>query len=108
VWDISRGKHTSQTSIAWKDHYLALIEYSLIHGHCNVPKKDWFDCTLQATATSPARRYHGHLGGWLFMQKVKFNGPTSSSSADKVAQLKQLVDEGMVVWFLDMFSISYY
>lgn len=95
MWDISRGKHTSQTSIPWKDHYLALLEYAKLHGHCNVPKKDWFDCILQATATSPIRRYHGQLGAWLLIQKSKLSGEIAASSADKYALLRQLVEEGM-------------
>lgn len=94
VWDVSQGKHTSQTSIPWKDHYLALLEYAHIHGHCNVPRKDWFDCTLPASATSPIRRYHGNLGEWLHTQKAKLTTSTTSSSADRIVLLRQLVDEG--------------
>jgi hypothetical protein len=101
-WDISRGKHTQQSSIPWPDHFAALMEYCKEHGHCNVPKKVWYECLLPPTTLSPGKQYCGPLGSWLQAQKQRakrqLTGTVGATDPhpERAAMLQHLVDEGKI------------
>ena len=75
TWNICRGKYANQsTSITFMDHFTALLEYSKQYGHCNVPKKDWYQCIIPITEYNPGveKQYNAPLGSWLYVNKLKY------------------------------------
>lgn len=109
------GKHMGESD--WDIHYLALIEYSKVHGTCNVPQKDEFECDIAGMGEDGQPfKYKGRLGQWVRSQrqlKRALDAPASESkrkprksedpdkpiliqtlSPEREAKLQLLVDQG--------------
>lgn len=107
------GKHIAESD--WEIHYLALIEYSKIHGNCNIPQKEEFECDLPGMGEGGQTfKYKGRLGQWVRSQrqlkraldmnestsqkrgdKPEHKGTIQTLSPDREAKLQKLVNEGI-------------
>lgn len=86
----------------WLAHYAALVIYGRRNGHCNVPYKAYFECTLPWTdkQTNEVGTFRGNLGAWLMHQRQsrKRIGDVSALLPEREALLQQLVDQGKLLW----------
>jgi hypothetical protein len=92
LWDASERRGNKTTSGEWRRHYAALLEYRRIHGHCNVPQSQTFECDLSESRTDAA--YTGRLGVWLSTQRVLYK--SKRLAPDRLELLQRLVDEGVL------------
>jgi hypothetical protein len=61
--------------IDWNIHYAALEEYGREYGHCNVPFKCVYECTLRGAGEAGGDvSYAGNLGRWLDRQRQNQKG----------------------------------
>lgn len=82
-WD-SHRKETNDDN--WNRNYEALLQYSRIHGHCNVP--NGFVITEDESSIP--------LGSWLKDQhKTKRAGKLG---AERLSKFQKLIDEGLLNW----------
>ena len=81
----------------WVRHFAALRYYCQEHGHCNVPKRDSYECVLPGMGDN-GEDYHyvGNLGRWLADQRQAKRGTHVSYklTPERQTQLQQLVDDG--------------
>ena len=106
----------------WIRHFSALIEYSKLHGHCNIQQRNQFECILPANflntyaflsevplvddlstfkggsinisqGTNPNLFYKERLGKWLDHQRSLKK--RNALSSERMRALSVLVDEGM-------------
>jgi hypothetical protein len=94
--DVAQTGGTPQAT-SWFGHYLALLEYGRMNGHCNLPIDTIFECNL------PDERgrlffYLDWLGGWLCRQKLAKYGYGRKLLPEREFLLQQLVDEGRLHW----------
>lgn len=87
--------------IDWKTNYLALLEYLKEFGHCNVAKKESYECMLEDDLGNKSH-FIDNLGKWLHCQKLtKIAYPLNTElglSTEQDALLQSLVDQGHMVW----------
>lgn len=85
----------------WNQHFAALLQYGLQHGHYNVPCKDVYECDIVDTEnpTNAPLHYVGHLGKWLTRQRQFKKRPNITQlPPERENQLQQLVNEGKFMW----------
>jgi hypothetical protein len=110
LWDASARSGTKvQGAIAWPRHFAALLEYRKVHGHCNVPKSQNFDCLLPAEVVGENgdRNYSGKLGRWLRSQREAKKRTVSQLLPEREELLQSLVDEGALLWETSVNSLVF-
>jgi hypothetical protein len=106
-WEIAKPRQASCLQFSsqsedgsWMRQYAALVRYGEIHGHCNVPLSETFDCDLPSlTENGITRHYSGRLGVWVRNQRQRRNNAESGGAQltpEHEALLQKLVDEGGV------------
>ena len=62
------GRHVAESD--WEIHYMALLDFCRIHGTCNVPQKEEYECELPGMGQGgEPYKYKGKLGQWLRSQR---------------------------------------
>lgn len=97
----NNSKLSDVHEISWLAHYLALLEFCRVHGHCDVPFDHVFECELPSPNTNPRSTkflYVDNLGTWLCKQKLTRHGFAGKFLPERELLLQQLVGEGKLVW----------
>lgn len=97
VWNSSEGHSRALLDTVWPRHYAALLEYFKLHGTCNVPQKERFECVLPGVGENAAPvQYNGQLGRWLANQRryKRVESERHRLHPEREAMLQKLVDEG--------------
>ncbi len=92
LWDA--GDFSGQ--LTWSRNYAALLEYCKLNGHCNVPKKAYFECDVEGLGENGGvYHYSGNLGSWLGVQRMSRKGVSGwKLNQQRTDLLQKLVDQG--------------
>jgi hypothetical protein len=81
--------------LEWNMNYKALLEFRKEFGHCNVPRRAMYECTIYDTRyNNCGYPYKGYLGVWLTSQRKQHKSGSSRLNPDRERKLQDLVDEG--------------
>ena len=106
VWDATQynalNKNKIKSDIEWYRHYTAILHYYEQYGHCNVPAREMYRCTLPGMDTDGGTyEYYSHLGRWLHTQRQAKKGIHSTIlqlQPVREALLQKLVDQNKLRW----------
>ena len=80
-----------------------MLQYYKQHEHCNVTRREEYECILSVTGKKENVVYKSNLGSWLHYQKKAMRGNGNCTiTKERREKIQALVDEGMLL-FLTLF-----
>jgi hypothetical protein len=111
LWDASEQRasvlRSDKSDISWPRNYAALIHYGEVHGTCNIPQRESYECILPGMGENGSDfHFKANLGAWLNNQRKKRKALGNNKlNPNREALMQSLVDQGIeCIYYVFIFT----